>query len=405
MWLTLGVDVITKIDHVVTLRVEDEALFFDDAAQIERLGDEHTGLIGKGTAGIQTDDGLVGAEGVIADEAKGLEIILLDLLATGKVDGNLRGLLKGMGQVDLALMRGWLLAQEDSDDGLGAFLEQIDDLIADCRRGRLRDDANDIRRLVILEADDGILDGGGTDRLVEVAATCADGMDQASTKAIDDGSNLLDARAGSSHDTDIAGLGDIGERNGYGGDDARAAIRPHEHETLLVCTLLQANLILEGDVVGEGEDVQSLVEGFLDLGSGVLARRGEEGEVGIGKGRECCVPAVNILAVEGLLLNREVGKELLYPSENDIDDPRIIRVNNDDHITGAGSLDLGGKQPRVLKDILISVGPHHDLAFRDVLERVDLVGEQHQIDRVLIAVLLDDGREHSVHLSSLEGCR
>ena len=374
----LGVDVVTEVDDVVAAVAQHVAVLLDDGAEVERLGDHHRGLAGKRAAGVQADDGLVLGQRLVAGEVERLEVVLLDLGAVGEVDRDAGGLLERVGQVDLALVRLGLLADEDGDDRLGALLEQIDDLVADLGRGRLRDDADDVGGLMVLERHDGVLHRHGADLLVEVAAAGADGVHAAAAQAVDHARDLLDARAGGAHDADVAGIDDVREGDGHARDDAGAAVRSHEEEALLVRLLLQAHLVLEWHVIREGEDVEPQVEGALELGRGVLAGDGEERHVGVGELRDGLFPARGLGgAAGGLLLHREVREEGLGLGEHGVQDGRVVALHDDDHVGRVSRGGLVGEQAGGPVDILVGVGTHHDLALDHTVEGVDLVGEQH----------------------------
>jgi len=375
------------------------AVLLDDLAEVERLGDHHGSLAGEGAAGVQADHGLVGAERLVNGKVERLEIVLLDLGTVREVDGDARALLKRVREVDLALMRLGLLADEDGDDRLGAPLQQVNDLVTHGRRRRLGDDADDVGGIVVLERHDGVLYRHRADLLVEVAATGADGVHATAAQAVDHAGNLLDTRAGSAHDTDVARVDDVGEGDRHARDNTGAAVGTHEEQALLVRLLLQANLVLERNVVGEAEHVETQIERALKLGSSIFARDGEERHVGVGQLRDGLLPAGRLSgAAGGLLLDRKVGEEGLGLSEHGVHHGLVVGLDDDDHVARVRSLGLIGKQAGVKEDILVRVGAHHDLALDDTVEGVNLVGQQHQVDGVLIRIWLDHSLEHRLLL-------
>ena len=247
---------------------------------------------------------------------------------------------------------------------------------------------------MVLQADDGVLDGDGPHLLVKVTAAGADGVDHAAPQPVDDGGDLLDAGAGGPHDADVAGLHHVGEGHRDAGDDAGAAVGAHEQQPLVVGLLLEADLILQGDVVGEGKDVEPHVQGPLDLRGGVLPGGGKEGQVGVGEHLGGFLPAGGLLEVVFLLFHRKVVEEGGGLLQHQFHDLPVLRLHHDDHIAGVGGLGLRGEQAGVAEDILVGVGAHHDRALDDTLQGVDAVGEQHQIDGILVGVLFYDRKQH-----------
>ena len=343
MRATLGIHVVAEVDNVIATMAQHVAVFLDDVAKIQGLGDHHGSLASEGTAGIQADDGLVLAKRSIDGDVERLGVVLLDGLAASKVDGDASGFLKGVCKVDLALMRLGLLADENGDDRLGALLQKIDNLIADLGRRRLGDDADDIGRVMVLECDDGVLNGDGADLLIKIAATRADCVHAALSQAVDHARNLLDAGSRSTDDTDIAGIDDISKCHRDTRNDAGAAVRSHEEQPLFMSLLLQTNLVLQGNIVRERKDIEPQVECALKLGSGILTRDGEESHVSIGKHRHGLFPARRLGGdARDFLLYRKVVQERLGLGKHRIDDAFVFGLDNDNHIAGVGSSSLIG---------------------------------------------------------------
>ena len=395
MRAALGIHVVTKVDNVIAAMAQHVAVFLDDMAEVQGLGDHHGSLAGKGAAGIQADDGLVLAERSIDDDIERLGVVLLDGLTTSKVNGDARGLLEGVGEVDLTLVRLGFLANEDGDDGLGALLQKIDNLIANLRRRRLGDNTDNVGRIMMLKSDDGVLDGDSANLLVKVAAARADCVHAALAQAVDYAGDLLDTGSRGTNDADVAGINDVGKCHGDTRDDASAAVGTHKEQTLFMSLLLQAHLILQGDIIRKGEDVEPQIERAFQLGSGILARNGEEGHIGIGKHCHGLFPARRLgRGTSSLFLYRKVIQECLGLGKHRIDDVFIFGLNNDDHVTRACGSRLVSQKTGGFVDVFIGIGAHHNLALNNTIKRIDFVGQQHQVDRILISILLNNRFEH-----------
>ena len=250
---------------------------------------------------------------------------------------------------------------------------------------------------MVLERRDGVLHRDGADFLIEVATTGANGMHAAAAQAVDHAGDLLDAGAGGANDADVAGVDDVGEGHGHGGHHAGAAVRTHEEQALLVCLLLQAHLVLERHVVREGEHVEPQVECALELGRRILTGDGEERHVGVRQERHSLLPAYGLGGTaRSLLLGGQIGQEGLGLGEYRVHDGIVVRLHHDHHVAGARGGGLGRQQAGGVIDVLIGIRAHHDLALDHVIQRIDLVGQEHQVDGVLIAVRLDHGLKHRI---------
>ena len=137
MRTALRVHVVTQVDDIVAVMAQHVAVFLDDVAELERLGNHHRGLAGERAAGVQADDGLVLRERRLHRLGERLAVVGLHRVAVGQVHGDTGGLLERVRQMDLAQVCLGLLADEDGDHGLAALLEQVDHLVAHGGRGRL----------------------------------------------------------------------------------------------------------------------------------------------------------------------------------------------------------------------------------------------------------------------------
>lgn len=236
-----------------------------DALQLQSQTDS-AGVAGlnQNTALLQSSNGLVVVLRIVLGTADGTDEIQLAAFSLGLLQRLTDDGSQSSSHIGVAAVAQHAVQQDDA----GIFLS-----------GALAD---------LLDADfrvDRVLDGDRADLLVQVTAAGADSVHNAAAQTVDNSGDFL---------------------------NAGAAVGTHEQQALLVSLLLQADLVFQSNVIGEGEHVQTHVQCALDLGSGVLTGSGEQCQVGIGQDSSGLGPAGSFLqGITGFGVAVAVGAPLL----------------------------------------------------------------------------------------------
>ena len=131
------------------------------------------------------------------------------------------------------------------------------------------EEANPDDLIIAIQAADGQI---AADAAAAVTAALTRKGD-AAAGAVDQGGDLLGARARGADDADWAGADDVGEAQPDPAEQRGATIRPHTEQAALAGQPLQLDLGRQLDVVGEQQHVQAAEQGLAGFGGGELGRQ------------------------------------------------------------------------------------------------------------------------------------
>ena len=114
-----------------------------------------------------------------------------------------------------------------------------------------------------------------------------DRLADARALAVDDAGYFLESGARGSDHSDRTAADDIGKAERLPVDDGSPAIRTHDQEAFVAAEGLEGHLVIEGDVVREQHDVESLSEGLARFPRRKGTRKGDDGQVRTGKQFDC----------------------------------------------------------------------------------------------------------------------
>jgi hypothetical protein len=120
----------------------------------------------------------------------------------------------------------------------------------------------------------------------QVATAGAERVRHAEPALVNEGSDVLQARARGADYADRAATHRVREAERHAAHDRRAAIGPHHDASAAFRLALEHHLVLERHVVAEEHDMQAEAQRLKRFSRRVLARGGDEREVGVGPRRK-----------------------------------------------------------------------------------------------------------------------
>ena len=188
---------------------------------------------------------------------------------------------------------------------------------------------------------------------------------------------------------------DVGEPEGDPTDVGRAAVGAHDQHVGVGRGVLEAHLVVDGDVVGEQHHAQARGDGVEGLGHGVLAGHRDDGQGrprarcgrAEGAGRHLVVTA-SAARVAGSAQRRERIGDRRQPG---IQTVRVVGPDGDDEVVGAGL--VGHVEAHAAQHVDVQLGRHRHLGGSDARGARDGAGDLHQAHRVVVgtAAQLDVG--------------
>ena len=272
-----------------------------------------------------------------------------------------------------------LLAYKQRDNRLLADAQAVGNLLTNLLCRRLGDNDEHLDAVIAFHGVDHVHHGDAADFCVQVTAADADGIGNALAQTVNDGGQLLNAGAGRANDADGARVNLVGKGNRYTLDDAGAAVRAHDRQTLGMCLFLQCLLILDGDVVTEHEHVHAQIQCTVCFQCRISARNGDDSQIGIRQLPQRLIPGLDtflaLLACRSRILLLEECVSLL---QDGIHHALIVDVRNDYHVICRGGHQLFRIQAALLEDILVGWCCHHNGNLLYAFNRRDMVCQQHQ---------------------------
>lgn len=169
---------------------------------------------------------------------------------------------------------------------------------------------------------------------------------------------------------------------------SRAAIGSHQQQAAVVGRLVEVDLVLDGDVAAEQQHVQAVTQGSTGLQGRVLARDGDQRQVGIWPGRH--------RGLEGRVRRLPSCPSrplqcLDYCVDRGLSCSLAVGLHRDDQVVGTRVVGVRVEHPGTTEDRLVGLGPHHDRRLTDTGTAAQFLREAHEEHRVPAAVREDAG--------------
>ena len=236
------------------------------------------------------------------------------------------------------------------------------------------------RRLVAREQREPLAHHRAAHRRGQVAPADADDVRHAAAGGVEQARDLLRPRPGGGDDPHRPGAHDVGEAEADPGEHGGAAFGPHDEQVALRAAALERHLVVDGDVIGEEEDVQPARERAMGLERRVLAGDRDERHVGVGeagtgqraRARGFAI-AVRVTAAPGqqaldLAQQRVAQAVLAVDGDHDVAGPRV------------------GVRAQRRQGAQVGRRPHDDLAGRHAVALAQGARDAHEPHAVGVAV-------------------
>ena len=234
-------------------------------------------------------------------------------------------------------------------------------------------------------------DGG-----LEVAPADAEAVAQPHTGGIEQAHHLLRAGAGRRHHADRTGPHDVGEPEGDATDVGGAAVGAHHQHVGGGRGVLEAQLVVDGDVVGEEHHAQAGGDGVEGLGHGVLTGHRDDGQgrprARSGRAEGARRHLVVTASAAGVAGAAKPGERVGDRRQPGIQTVTVVGPDGDDQVVGAGR--VGYVEAHAAQHVDVQLGRHRHLGGGDARGAGDGAGDLHQAHRVVVgaAAQLDVGR-------------
>ena len=409
MGFTLGELVLTKVDAGVLLVLSGQGILDfilglegDIGIDVAQLADgELHGLIRQGAAGEETTIVLLGGShlgGLAFDESFQLSLRHIDIqhisgngLALGESNSLAGSVFQVVGSGQTVLLgKVGIAADEVYDYGLDvvvALLSDGQDLLGNMIRGRLGEHDNDLGIGVSDEGVEALLEHQAADLRLQVAAAGAQSLGDAGTELVDEDGELLSAGTGSAADADRALMDDISESQGQTVNNSSTAVGAHHEQLLGNGVLFELLLFFHRNIIAEQHNIDVLVESVLGNIVSMTAGNRDERQVDLGISLEGGSEGGGIVrSAAALLLLIQL---LLQSFESSSLGLFVFAIQRYEEIVGGDGFQLGAGKTGYLGNVKVQIGAHADQSFLYARDLLQLFGDDHQGNGVVVGVGFD----------------
>ena len=409
MGLTLGELVLTKVDAGVLLVLGGQGVLDlilglegDVGIDVTQLADGQLhGLIRQRAAGEEAAIVLLGGShlgGLTLDESFQLGAGHIDIdhvsgngLALGESNRLAGSVFQVVGSYQTVLLgEVGIAADEVYDYGLDviiALLGDGEDLLGHVLRGGLGEHDDDLGLGVIDESVQALLEHQTADLGLQVTAAGAQSLGDTGTELVDQDGELLGTGTGSTADTDGALVDDVGESQRQTVYYGSTAVGAHHEQFLGNGVLFELLLLFHRNVIAEQHDVDVFVQGVLGYIIGMTAGDGDECQIDLGISLESGSEGGRIVrSAAAFLLLIEL---LLQSFQSICNGLFIFAVESDEEIVGGDGFQLGAGKTGYLGNVKVQVGAHANQSFLYARDLLQLFGDDHQGNGVVVGVGFD----------------
>ena len=409
MGFALGELVLTKVDAGVLLVLSGQGILDlilglegDVGIDVAQLADgELHGLIRQGAAGEEAAIVLLGGShlgGFTLDERFQLCLGHIDIDHIGRNGLALGESNRLAGSIFQVVSRGQTIllgevgvaADEINHDGLDvivALLGDGQDLLGHVIRGGLGEHDDDLGLGVVDECVEALLEHQTADFGLQVTAAGAQSLGDTGTELVDQDGELLGTGAGSAADTDGAAMDNVGESQRQTVDNGGTAVGTHHQQLLGNSILLELLFLFHRNVIAEQHDVDVLVQSVLGDIIGMTAGNGDQRQVDSGISLEGGGEGGRIVSCVAAFLF--LVQLLLQCFEGSFNDLFVLAIESNEEIVGGDGFQLGAGKTGDLGDVKVQVSAHADQSFLYARDLLQLFGDDHQGNGVIVGVGFD----------------
>ena len=254
-------------------------------------------------------------------------------------------------------------------------------------RGRLGEHDDDLGIGVSDEGVEALLEHQAADLRLQVTATGAQSLGDAGTELIDEDGELLSAGTGSAADTDRALMDDIGESQGQTVNNSSTAVGAHHEQLLGNGVLFELLLFFHRNIIAEQHNIDVLVESVLGNIISMTAGNRDERQVDLGISLEGGSEGGGIVrSAAALLLLIQL---LLQSFESSSLGLFVFAIQRYEEIVGGDGFQLGAGKTGYLGNVKVQIGAHADQSFLYARDLLQLFGDDHQGNGVVVGVGFD----------------
>ena len=268
-----------------------------------------------------------------------------------------------------------------------ALLSDGQDLFGNVIRGRLGEHDDNFGIGIRDEGIEALLEHQAADFCLQVTTAGAQSLGNTGTKLIDEDGEFLSTSTGSAADTDRALVDNIGESQGQTVNNSSTAVGAHHEQFLGNGVFFQLFLFFHRNVIAEQHNVDVLVESVLGNIISMTAGNRDECQVDLGISLEGGSEGGGIVRSAAALLF--LVQLLLQCFQSGCLGFFVFAIQCYEEIVGGDGFQLGAGKTGDLGNVKVQVSAHADQSFLYARDLLQLFGDDHQGNGVIVGVGFD----------------